>query len=145
MRAATFTSTAGGLEKTTHFNASTPLPANATSLPPDSTLVKVAYGSPNPVDYKLPENFIFNRFVLPKAKDGSAIPVGDFAGEIIATTLPNLKPGKKRLRSTPSTYLGPPAVLLSALLGIDKLDDVLTDGFQAIKSLDEAIHPTSEH
>ena len=93
MRAATFTSTAGGLEKNIHLNPSAPLPANAASLLPDSTLVKVAYASPNPVDYKLPENFIFNRLVLPKAKDGSAIPVGDFAGEVIATTLPNLKPG----------------------------------------------------
>ena len=102
MRAATFTSTAGGLEKNIRLNPSMPLPANSTSLPSDSTLVRVTYASPNPVDYKLPENFIFNRFVLPKAKDGSAVPVGDFAGEVIATTLPNLKPGKKRKSSTPA-------------------------------------------
>ena len=47
------------------------------------------------MDYKLPENFIFNRFVLPKAKDGSAIPVGDFSGSVVSTTLPNLKPSDR--------------------------------------------------
>jgi NADPH:quinone reductase-like Zn-dependent oxidoreductase len=128
MRAATFTSTAGGLEKTIHFNPSTTLPANATSLPPDSTLVKVAYASPNPVDYKLPENFIFDRFVLPKAKDGSAIPVGDFAGEVIATTLPNLKPGKKRFQPKPPSYRQLTELPLRPL-GIENLADIEPHGF----------------
>lgn len=95
MRAASFTSAAGGLEKNIRFNPAAPLPANATAFPPDSTLLKVAYASPNPVDYKLPENFFFNRFILPKANDGSAIPVGDFSGTIVSTNLPNLKPGDR--------------------------------------------------
>jgi NADPH:quinone reductase-like Zn-dependent oxidoreductase len=95
MRAAQFTLTSGGLDKNIKLNTSAPLPQNATSLPPDSTLVKVAYASPNPVDYKLPENPIFNHFILPKGKDGSAIPIGDFAGKVIATTLPNLKAGDR--------------------------------------------------
>jgi NADPH:quinone reductase-like Zn-dependent oxidoreductase len=87
MRAATFTSTTGGLEKNIRLNPNASLPPNASSLPADSTLVKVAYASPNPVDYKLPENALFRRFLLPKAKDGSAIPCGDFAGKVLATTL----------------------------------------------------------
>ena len=87
MRAATFKTTTGGLEKNIHLNPNASLPPNSTSLPPDSTLVKVAYASPNPVDYKLPENALFRRFLLPKAEDGSAIPCGDFAGTVVATTL----------------------------------------------------------
>jgi NADPH:quinone reductase-like Zn-dependent oxidoreductase len=59
MRAARFASTAGGLEKHLKLDASTPLPKDANALPPGSTLVKVAYAGPNPVDYKLPELGIF--------------------------------------------------------------------------------------
>lgn len=66
-----------------------PLPKNGTSLPKNSTLVKISYISINPVDYKLPENFI-TRLSL-----GSKILCSDYAGTVVATTLPHLKPGDK--------------------------------------------------
>lgn len=89
MRAAQWTSVAGGIEKNLKLIPAAPLPPDATSLGQDTTLVKVAYSSINPVDYKLPEFGLFR--ALQMSKPG--IPAGDYAGTVIATTLPNLKPG----------------------------------------------------
>lgn len=50
---------AGGIEKNVKLNPAAPLPPNATGLGQDTTLVKVAYSSINPVDYKLPESVSF--------------------------------------------------------------------------------------
>ncbi|KAK1090717.1 hypothetical protein LTR48_007750, partial [Friedmanniomyces endolithicus] len=87
MRASQWTTTKGGLDKTLTLNPSAPLPKTAHALPPDHTLVKVAYTTPNPIDYKLAE-------VLPFIFSKPAIPCLDFSGTILATTLPHLKPGE---------------------------------------------------
>lgn len=80
---------AGGIEKNIEIDQAAPLPSCATMLAEDSTLVKVAYSSINPVDYKLPEFAMFR--ALKMSNPGT--PAGDYAGTVIATTLPGLQPG----------------------------------------------------
>lgn len=83
MKAVRWTSSSGGIQA--HFQVvDIPLPSQANSLPPDSTLVKVAYSSVNPVDYKFPETPLMGRFL-------NRIPCSDFSGTVVATTLPHLK------------------------------------------------------
>nr|POE74597.1 zinc-type alcohol dehydrogenase-like protein c16a3.02c [Quercus suber] len=89
MRAATWSNPSKGLDRSLTVNSSTPLPKNAQSLPKESALVKVAYVSLNPVDYKLIENPIL-RLAL-----GSRTPCSDFSGTVIASTMPHLKPGDR--------------------------------------------------
>lgn len=89
MRAAQWASKAGGIEKNIEINEFTPLPSDAKVLGPDSTLVKVAYSSINPVDYKLPEFGIYRALKM----SNPGIPAGDYAGTVVATTLPDLSPG----------------------------------------------------
>ncbi|KAK5174183.1 uncharacterized protein LTR77_001263 [Saxophila tyrrhenica] len=101
MRAARFTSTAGGLVKHLKVDAATPLPKNADSLPQDSTLVKVAYASLNPVDYKLPELYLFRAFKMSMP----AVAGGDYGGSVVSTELPHLKPGDRVFgRSDPPAF-----------------------------------------
>ncbi|TKA69197.1 hypothetical protein B0A55_07078 [Friedmanniomyces simplex] len=87
MRASQWTTTKGGIDKNLKLNPAAPLPKTATSLPPDHTLVRVAYSTPNPIDYKLAEYlpFIFSK---------PATPCLDFSGTVVATTLAHLKPGE---------------------------------------------------
>ena len=89
MNAAQWSSNAGGIEKNVKLNSSTPLPKTAASLPKHSTVVKVAYSTLNPVDYKLPEMPIVGKFF-----SKPAIPCSDFAGTVVSSTLPHLKPGE---------------------------------------------------
>lgn len=89
MRAAQWTSMAGGMEKNLHLNPTAPAPSNTTQLEPETTLVRVAYASINPVDYKLPEFALFRALKL----RSPGIPAGDYSGTVVATTLPHLKPG----------------------------------------------------
>lgn len=84
MKAAQWSSTSGGIDKNMKVE-SVPLPKKAGSLPKDSTLVKVAYTTLNPVDYKIPE--FAGRF-------GPKITCVDFAGTVVSSTLPHLKPGE---------------------------------------------------
>ena len=91
MRAAQWTTIAGGIEKNLKLNTDAPLPSNAKSLSTDSALVKVEYASINPIDYKLPEFALFRTLKI----STPAIPCGDYAGTIVATTLPHLKPGDR--------------------------------------------------
>jgi NADPH:quinone reductase-like Zn-dependent oxidoreductase len=91
MRAIQFSTAAGGLEKNLYLNETASLPKKADSLPEGSTLVKISYASPNPVDYKLPELTLFR--MLKMTMPG--IPCGDFAGTVVKSTLPNLKPGDR--------------------------------------------------
>jgi len=78
----------GGIEKSLKVNTAAPIPTTPTN-PAENTLVKVAYSSINPVDYKLPEFAIFRALKM----STPAIPAGDFAGTVVHTTLPDLKPG----------------------------------------------------
>jgi NADPH:quinone reductase-like Zn-dependent oxidoreductase len=90
MRAIQWTTSKGGIEKNLHLNPSAPLPKNATNLPSNvpHTLVKVAYTTPNPVDFKIADNV---PFVLSKP----AIPCLDFSGWVVKTTDADLKEGQK--------------------------------------------------
>ncbi|EGP83461.1 uncharacterized protein MYCGRDRAFT_88157 [Zymoseptoria tritici IPO323] len=90
MKASQWTTTSGGIEKTLKYTTSAKLPKNANNLPAKSTLVKVSHASINPVDYKLAELPIINRFFTKPA-----IPGLDYAGTVVATTLPHLKPGDR--------------------------------------------------
>jgi NADPH:quinone reductase-like Zn-dependent oxidoreductase len=89
MRAVQWTSITGGIEKNLKVNTTAPVPTLPTKSTEPSTLVKVAYSSINPVDYKLPEFAVFRALKM----STPAIPAGDFAGTVIQTTLPGLKPG----------------------------------------------------
>ncbi|KAI6823810.1 NAD(P)-binding protein [Hortaea werneckii] len=87
MRAAQWHTTSGGIEKNLELNTEAATPKNAGSLPADHTLVKVLYSTPNPIDYKVADTlpFIFSK---------PATPCLDFAGKVVATKLPHLKPGE---------------------------------------------------
>lgn len=63
-----------------------------TPLPKDSALVIISYASINPVDYKVPE-FGLARFTA--MGNGPWIPACDYAGTVISTNLPHVKPGDK--------------------------------------------------
>jgi NADPH:quinone reductase-like Zn-dependent oxidoreductase len=89
MRAVQWTSITGGIEKNLEVNTTAPVPTLPTKSTEPSTLVKVAYSSINPVDYKLPEFAVFRALKM----STPAIPAGDFAGTVVQTTLPGLKPG----------------------------------------------------
>ncbi|GAB7364504.1 hypothetical protein MBLNU230_g5313t1 [Neophaeotheca triangularis] len=89
MRAAQWTSNTNGLDANLKLHSSLPLPASASSLPAGSTLVKVAYSSLNPVDYKLPELPIIGNYLL-----APGIPAMDYAGTVVTSTLDHLKPGE---------------------------------------------------
>lgn len=80
---------AGGIEKNIKILKEAPIPPSGTALAEDSTLVKVAYSSINPVDYKLPEFGLYRALNM----SSPAIPAGDYAGTVVSTTLPELKPG----------------------------------------------------
>lgn len=80
------------IESSLKVNQTTPLPRDAHSLPKDSALVKVSYASINPVDHKLPE-FGLARFAA--MGKGPWIPACDYAGTVVATNLPHVKPGDK--------------------------------------------------
>jgi len=89
MRAAQWTTTSKGIENGCTFNSSATLPKNASSLPKNSTLVKVAYSTINPVDYKLPETPILRTLAFSKP----ATPCLDFSGHVVSTNRSDLKPG----------------------------------------------------
>ena len=91
MKAMQWSSASGGLEKNLKVNSNASLPKNANSLPKDSTLIKVAYTTLNPVDHKLPEMPLMGALWFSKP----AIPCADFSGTVVKTTLPNLKPGDR--------------------------------------------------
>ena len=90
MKAAAWQSTAGGLDKNLSLTTTHPLPKTASSLPPNSTLVRVSHAALNPVDYKLPEMPLLGRLAL-----SSGIPGMDFAGTVVQSTLPDFQPGAR--------------------------------------------------
>lgn len=98
MRASQWTTASGGIEKNLKLNTDAPLPKKAKSLGAGQTLVKVAYTTVNPVDFKLAEFF---PFVFSKP----ATPCLDFSGQVAATTLPHVKAGDLVLgKAGPSSY-----------------------------------------
>ncbi|KAF7194612.1 Zinc-type alcohol dehydrogenase-like protein C16A3.02c [Pseudocercospora fuligena] len=90
MRACTWKSNTGGLEANLKLDNNVPLPKNAGSVANGQTLVKVAYASLNPVDYKMAEMPILGNYILP-----SSIPGLDFSGTVVDTKLSHLKPGDR--------------------------------------------------
>lgn len=91
MRAMQWTTTAGGIENNLSLNTAAPLPRNASDLPQDSTLVRVAYTTINPVDFKVPEMLLARTFAFTKP----ATPCLDFSGTVVSTTRSDLKQGDK--------------------------------------------------
>lgn len=79
----------GGIEHNIKFNPKSLLPKKAHYLPEDSVLIKVAYATVNPADYKFPDIPILNRIVFSKP----ATPGLDCAGTVIKSTRSDLKPG----------------------------------------------------
>ncbi|EME84105.1 uncharacterized protein MYCFIDRAFT_162964 [Pseudocercospora fijiensis CIRAD86] len=90
MRACTWKSNTGGLEANLKLDNNVPLPKNASSLSSGQTLVKVAYASLNPVDYKMAEMPILGNYILPSSTPGL-----DFSGTVVDTKLSHLKPGDR--------------------------------------------------
>jgi NADPH:quinone reductase-like Zn-dependent oxidoreductase len=84
------------IESSLKVNQTTPLPKGAHSLPKNSALVKISFASINPVDHKVPE-FGPARFAL---GNRPWIPGCDYAGTVIITNLPHVKPGDKVAGST---------------------------------------------
>ncbi|CAG8955353.1 hypothetical protein HYFRA_00011337 [Hymenoscyphus fraxineus] len=78
------------MESSLKVNPATPLPKSARSLPKNSALVKISYASINPVDYKIAE-FGPGRYAA--MGKGPWIPASDYAGTVINTNLPHIKPG----------------------------------------------------
>ncbi|KAF2213943.1 hypothetical protein CERZMDRAFT_110924 [Cercospora zeae-maydis SCOH1-5] len=125
MRAAQCSDQTKGIDKNIQYNSSASLPAEAASLPLNSALVKVAYASPNPVDYKLPESSIYS---ILNIKQRPFIPCGDFAGTIVATNLPNLKPGDRVFGRSDPPLFGSLAeyVVVRGLENVVKLPDAVS-------------------
>jgi NADPH:quinone reductase-like Zn-dependent oxidoreductase len=90
MKAAAWHSTAGGIDKNLQATTTHPLPKNAASLPPNSTLARVSYGALNPVDYKVPELPLLGRLAF-----SSGVPGMDFAGTVVQSTQPHFQPGAR--------------------------------------------------
>lgn len=120
MKAAQWSTTAGGIEKNLKVNPKALLPKTAKNLPKDSTLVKVHYSTVNPVDYKMPEaplvgNYLFSR---------PAIPCGDFAGTVVTSSLPHLKPGELVFGKTePPTFNALAEYMIVNKMGIAPIPD----------------------
>ncbi|KAG4253900.1 hypothetical protein FPRO03_06240 [Fusarium proliferatum] len=90
MRAAQWRSIKGGIDKNLTLVTDAKLPKNASSLPREQTLIKVAYASVNHLDYKIAEmplaSLIFSKPVTPGF---------DFSGTIVSTTLNEFQSGQK--------------------------------------------------
>lgn len=89
MKAATWTGNSPGIHKHITIDPSAPLPSSAKNLPAGSTLVKVSHAALNPVDFKVPELPLMGSLFFSKG-----IPALDFAGTVVESTLPHLKPGE---------------------------------------------------
>lgn len=89
MRACQWTSNAGGIEHNLQLTDDAPLPNSATSLRQGHSLVRVAYTTLNPFDYKVAEMPIVGQRLLSKP----SIPCLDFSGVVVSTRNLNVKPG----------------------------------------------------
>ena len=75
----------GPLEQTLTVGTDVPLPKNAIPLPPDHVVVRVAFTSLNPMDFKVAEAPLLGTFIF------KGIPCLDFAGIVVASNVPHLK------------------------------------------------------
>ncbi|KAI9748555.1 MAG: hypothetical protein M4579_007191 [Chaenotheca gracillima] len=100
----------------------TPLPKNADSLPKDSALVKISYASINPVDYKVPELGLARYAAM---GSGPWTPASDYAGTVVSTNLPHVKPGDKVAGCTPVPKFGTLAeyAVVEGAANVTKLPD----------------------
>lgn len=102
MRACQWTTNANGIENDLKLNNEVPLPKNASNLPAGHTLVKVAYTSLNPFDYKVAETPLLGQYVLAKP----SIPCLDFSGTVVSTKNQSLKPGDLVFGRTNPPFFG---------------------------------------
>lgn len=91
MRAWRYKAVKHGLENSLTFETEAPLPVDPAKLPANTTLVKITAASLNPVDYKMPEVPFATSTIIKTP----AVPAHDFAGTVVATTVPTLKPGQR--------------------------------------------------
>ena len=96
MCAAQYTAASSGLDKSIRINQ-VPLPDQ---LPEGHTLVKVAYASINPADYKIPESILHYAFSKP------ATPGVDWSGIVVKTTRKDLVLGQRVFGNIGSTSHG---------------------------------------
>lgn len=110
------------IDSSLKVNPNTPLPRNAHSLPKDSALVKTSFASINPVDFKVPE-FGPARFMA--MGKGPWIPGCDYAGTVVTTNMPHLKPGDKVTGCTALPKFGTLAeyALIEGAENVTKLPD----------------------
>ena len=90
----------GPIEKTLTFSTDVPLPRKATSLPADQVLVKVAFASLNPIDYKVADAPLIGTLAF------KGIPCLDFAGIVVKSNAPNLKENDKVFGQTEPMNFG---------------------------------------
>ncbi|KAK4503006.1 hypothetical protein PRZ48_006433 [Zasmidium cellare] len=102
MRACQWTTNTTGIENTLHLNPSATLPKNANNLPAGHTLVKVAYTTLNPFDYKVAEAPVLGNYILPKP----SIPCLDFSGTVVATKNAELSVGDLVFGRTNPPFFG---------------------------------------
>ena len=88
MRAWQLKSKPSSIDKGLALNSSAPLPASATKLPPDSSLIKIHAASLNPYDHKLPETVPSFMMKYPLT------PGHDVAGRIVSTNMSGIKEGQ---------------------------------------------------
>ena len=96
MRAAQYSTASPSLAETIRVNQA-PIPSK---LGADQTLVKVAYSSLNPVDYKIAETI--GHYVFRKP----ATPGLDFAGTVVRTNRKDLTPGQRVFGNTTPAVFG---------------------------------------
>lgn len=129
MRAAQFKS--NPIEKHLKVNPNAPLPSTASALKKDTALVKIAYSSLNPVDYKVlesPAGYVLNN-----------IPALDYSGVVVDSKVSHIKAGDKVFGMTVLPSFGalaeyavvPKAGLALAPEGV-KLENVATLGVTGI-------------
>ncbi|SMQ51551.1 unnamed protein product [Zymoseptoria tritici ST99CH_3D7] len=112
MRAVTWTAPPTALystiETSIEYTASAALPPSSKSLPPDSALIKVAYATINPVDYKLPEVALYRilNYSLPNQSSTPLIPAGDYSGTVIEFTIHGIVTGDKVFGRSDPPYFG---------------------------------------
>ena len=110
------------MEASLKVNPDTPLPKGANALPKDSALVKISYASLNPVDYKAAE---FGPARFAAMGSGPWIPACDYAGTVVSTNLPHVKPGDKVAGCTAFPKFGTLAeyVVIEGAENVGKLPD----------------------